>query len=75
MGDLLRRYWMPIAGTSAFDKNPIKAVRLMGEDLVLYRDLSGNYKVSKWPRRPSRRCCAVRSDCLHSIVKLSKKSA
>jgi 5,5'-dehydrodivanillate O-demethylase len=43
MGDYLRRYWMPIAGASEFDRTPIKAVRLMGEDLVLYRDLSGTY--------------------------------
>ena len=43
MGALLRRYWMPIAGVSEFDKNPVKPVRLMGEDLVLYRDLSGKF--------------------------------
>jgi len=43
MGELLRRYWMPIGGATELDDNPIKAVRLMGEDLVLYRDLSGRY--------------------------------
>ena len=43
MGELLRRYWMPVAGASEFDKAPIKPVRLLGEDLVLYRDLSGRY--------------------------------
>ncbi len=43
MGSLLRRYWMPIAGVSQFDETPIKAIRLMGEELVLYRDLSGNF--------------------------------
>jgi len=42
-GDLLRRYWMPIAGASELAKNPIKAVRLMGEDLVLLPDMSGTY--------------------------------
>jgi 5,5'-dehydrodivanillate O-demethylase len=42
MGGLLRRYWMPIAGISQLDEQPIKPIRLMGEDLVLYRDLSGN---------------------------------
>src|SRR2546425_10477258 len=36
MGELLRRYWMPIGGASELDGNPIKAIRLMGEDLVLY---------------------------------------
>ena len=48
MGELLRRYWMPIAGASEFERR-IKAVRLMGEDLVLYRDLGGNLR----PRRPA----------------------
>jgi 5,5'-dehydrodivanillate O-demethylase len=43
MGELLRRYWMPIAGISEFDQKSIKPVRLMGEDLVLYKDRSGNY--------------------------------
>ena len=41
MGALLRRYWMPIGGASEFDKISIKPVRLMGEDLVLYKDLGG----------------------------------
>jgi 5,5'-dehydrodivanillate O-demethylase len=43
MGDLLRRYWQPIAGAAEFDKAPIKRVRLFGEDLVLYKDLGGRY--------------------------------
>lgn len=43
MGELLRRYWHPIAGVSELDAAPTKTVRLMGEDLVLYRDLGGNY--------------------------------
>jgi len=43
MGELLRRYWQPIAGATELDTNPIKTVRLMGEDLVLYRDRGGRY--------------------------------
>jgi len=43
MGDLLRRYWMPIGGASELDQARIKQARLMGEDLVLYKDLSGRY--------------------------------
>jgi 5,5'-dehydrodivanillate O-demethylase len=43
MGELLRRYWHPIAGASELDENPVKAMRLFGEDLVLFRDLSGRY--------------------------------
>jgi 5,5'-dehydrodivanillate O-demethylase len=43
MGELLRRYWHPIGGASQLDKEPIKTIRLMCEDLVLYKDLSGKY--------------------------------
>ncbi|MGH7797555.1 MAG: Rieske 2Fe-2S domain-containing protein [Candidatus Binatia bacterium] len=43
-GELLRRYWMPAAVAAEFtDENPIKAVRLLGEDLVIYRDKTGRY--------------------------------
>jgi 5,5'-dehydrodivanillate O-demethylase len=38
MGDLMRRYWQPIAGTSDLEKNPVKAVRILGDSLTLYRD-------------------------------------
>ena len=42
MGELMRRYWHPIAGSSQLnEENPTRAVRLLGEDLVLYRDTSG----------------------------------
>ena len=43
MGNLLRRYWMPIGGASELAKKPTKPVRFFGEDLTLYRDLSGRY--------------------------------
>lgn len=43
MGNYLRRYWHPIAGESEFDDKSIKEIRIMGEDLVLYKDLSGHY--------------------------------
>ncbi len=42
MGELLRRYWYPVAIKSELDLEPTKWVRLLGESLVLYRDLSGN---------------------------------
>ncbi len=41
MGRLLRYYWYPIAGTAELEENPVKKVRLLSEDLVLYRDTSG----------------------------------
>ena len=43
MGQLMRRYWQPISAVSELSRNPLKSIRLMGEDLVLYKDLSGNY--------------------------------
>lgn len=43
MGELLRRYWMPIAGVTEFDGRATKPMRLFGEDLVLYRDLEGSW--------------------------------
>ncbi|MEK9659547.1 MAG: Rieske 2Fe-2S domain-containing protein, partial [Chloroflexota bacterium] len=39
--ELMRRYWQPIAGLSELNDNPTKAIRLLGEDLVLYKDESG----------------------------------
>ncbi|HEY1930962.1 MAG TPA: aromatic ring-hydroxylating dioxygenase subunit alpha [Acetobacteraceae bacterium] len=43
MGGLMRRYWQPIAAVAELADNPVKPVRLFGEDLVLYKDLSGCY--------------------------------
>lgn len=43
MGDYLRRYWMPIDGADNFGVNPVRAIRLLGEDLVLYKGNSGVY--------------------------------
>ena len=43
MGELLRRYWWPIAGASEFAEPGAKPVRLLGEDLVLYKDFGGHY--------------------------------
>jgi 5,5'-dehydrodivanillate O-demethylase len=42
MGELMRRYWHPIAGSVQLDEeNPTKEVRLLGEDLVLFRSTRG----------------------------------
>ncbi len=41
-GEMLRRYWYPIAVAAELtDDEPTKYVRLLGEDLVLFRDRSG----------------------------------
>ena len=62
MGNLLRRYWMPVAGVTEFDLQPIKPLRLMGEDLVLYKDLTGNYGLV------DRRCPHRRADLAYGFV-------
>ncbi|HTE84176.1 MAG TPA: aromatic ring-hydroxylating dioxygenase subunit alpha [Dehalococcoidia bacterium] len=41
MGELLRRYWQPIAAAGELDKKPTKEVTVLGEELVLYKDRSG----------------------------------
>lgn len=43
MGDVMRRYWHPIATVSQMKARDTFPVRLLGEDLVLYRDLSGTW--------------------------------
>jgi phthalate 4,5-dioxygenase len=50
-GELLRRYWQPVALLDEFDSRfdpamatrPVKAVRLLGQDLVLFRDANGQF--------------------------------
>lgn len=41
MGELLRRYWLPAAPSCEVAVGTTRAVRLLGEDLVLYRDTLG----------------------------------
>ena len=41
MGELMRRYWHPVAATVELKENATKAVRILGENLVLYKDRSG----------------------------------
>jgi 5,5'-dehydrodivanillate O-demethylase len=43
MGDLMRRYWHPVGAVSELIERSAKPVRILGEDLVLYKDASGNY--------------------------------
>ncbi|HEX6510807.1 MAG TPA: aromatic ring-hydroxylating dioxygenase subunit alpha [Chloroflexota bacterium] len=43
MGELMRRYWHPVATLSQMRDKYTKKVRLLGEDLVLYKDLSNTF--------------------------------
>jgi phenylpropionate dioxygenase-like ring-hydroxylating dioxygenase large terminal subunit len=50
-GAVLRQYWQPVALVEEFDPKlypsmqlrPLKSVRLLGEDLVLFRDADGSW--------------------------------
>ena len=43
-GELMRRYWQPAALTEELEGDrPVRALRLLGEDLVLFRDDQGRY--------------------------------
>ena len=43
-GELLRRYWQPIAASAELtEEKPVKKVRCLGEDLVVYKDKSGGF--------------------------------
>jgi 5,5'-dehydrodivanillate O-demethylase len=42
-GELMRRYWHPIAAVSQMNDNWTKKIRLLGEDLILYKDRSGTF--------------------------------
>jgi len=43
-GALLRRYWQPVALVDELDgSRPVKPVRLLGEDLVIFRDQKGRH--------------------------------
>jgi 5,5'-dehydrodivanillate O-demethylase oxygenase subunit len=42
-GEMLRRYWFPVGGIHELtETQPTKFVRLLGENLVLFKDKSGN---------------------------------
>ena len=51
-GELLRRYWHPVHITAEVGDLP-KLIRILGEELVLFKDLSGNYGLvhKKCPHR------------------------
>ncbi len=45
-GKLMRRYWQPACLVDELpDERPVRAVRLLGEDLVVYREADGTYRM------------------------------
>ena len=45
MGELLRRYWYPVAFTRELDEFPVRQTRLLGEDLALFKTPGGSYGI------------------------------
>ena len=43
MGDLMRRYWHVVAGVEQMQDRWTKRVRILGEDLVLFKDRTGKF--------------------------------
>ena len=62
MGQLLRRYWHPIAAAAELRDRPVKPLRLLGENLVLYRDRESSHGLI------DRQCAHRRADMAHGIV-------
>ncbi len=62
MGELLRRYWHPFAASAELDDLGVKAVRLLGENLVAFRAGDGSYGLV------DRQCPHRRADMLYAII-------
>jgi 5,5'-dehydrodivanillate O-demethylase len=45
MGELLRRYWYPVAFTRELEEFPVKHARLLGEDLAVFKTAGGDYGI------------------------------
>ena len=45
MGELLRRYWYPVAFTRELAEFPVKHAKLLGEDWAVYKTDSGRYGI------------------------------
>lgn len=62
MGEVLRRHWMPVAGIDELERQPVKALRVLGEDLVIFRDPGGQYGLV------DRHCAHRRADLSRGYV-------
>lgn len=62
MGTLLRRYWHPFAAVAELDDLGVKPVRLLGEDLVAFKDGKGRYGLLQ------RNCPHRRADLSYGYV-------
>ena len=61
MGELLRRYWQPIGALAELEGKWTRRVRLLGEDLILFRDRQGKLGLI------AEQCPHRRASFLHGI--------
>ena len=68
MGEVLRRYWHPV-GCSEWVTTKPQRVKVLGEELVLYRGQSGRPALMQLRLRPSQRRARLRArrGRLHSL--------
>jgi 5,5'-dehydrodivanillate O-demethylase len=64
MGELLRRYWYPVATDRELALNPVKGVRLMGENYTVFKDRQGRLGLV------GQRCAHRRVDLKHGIPEM-----
>lgn len=63
-GELLRRYWHPVAVDVELERNPVKAVQLLAEHLTLFKDRQGRLGLV------DQRCAHRRVDLRHGIPEM-----
>ena len=61
MGELMRRYWQPFGALTEMDGQWTKKVRLLGEDLILFRNREGGLGLI------AEQCPHRRASFLHGI--------
>lgn len=61
MGEYLRRFWYPVGTSSELDEWPVKKVRLLGEDLALFRSEDGTLGLvaDRCPHRGASLSCGM----------------
>src|SRR5271155_1224262 len=61
MGNYMRRFWHPVAAIVELDAEPVKAVKLLGERLALFRSEDGSYGLiaERCPHRGTSLACAM----------------
>lgn len=66
MGAYMRRFWHPIAALVELDEWPVKKVRLLGEDLALYRSEGGTLGLvaDRCPHRGASLSCGMTDGAL-----------